>query len=48
MKVALMMCLNQSILQLYQANKDENDENVQVGLLIQSLITILEFKSAAP
>ena len=39
-KVTLMMCLNQSILQLYQTYK-----NLQDGLLIESLIILLVFQS---
>ena len=46
MKVTLIMCFNQSILQLQQAYKNKNlQENAQVGLLIQSLIILLVFQS---
>ena len=44
MKVTLMMCFNQSILQLYQTYKGLW-EKVQVGLLIELLIILLVFQS---
>ena len=44
MKVTLIIFLNQFILQLYQTYKKVL-ENVQAGLLIQSLITILQLQS---
>ena len=44
MKVTLIIFLNQFILQLYQTYK-KILENVQAGLLIQSLITILQLQS---
>ena len=44
MKATLMMCFNQSILQLYQAYK-RLWEKVQAELLIQSLIILLVFQS---
>ena len=47
MKVTLMVCLNQFILQLYQTEKSLS-ENVQVRLLIQSLIILLVFQSVIP
>ena len=43
-KVALRMCFNQSILQLYQTYKSLY-ENVQAGSLIQSKIKVLIFQS---
>ena len=39
-----MICLNQSILQLYQTYKNLQ-EWVQAGLLVQSLIILLVFES---
>ena len=44
MKVTLMMCLNESFRQLYQAYKNLH-EKVQAGLLIQSVIILLIFQS---
>ena len=44
MKVTLIMCFNQSILQLYQTYKNLK-EKAQIGLLIQSLIILLLFQS---
>ena len=42
MTVTLMMYFNKSIPQFYQTYKNRY-ENVQAGLLIQSLITLLVF-----
>ena len=47
MKIILMTYLNQSILQLYQTNK-EFQEKVQAGSLIQSQIKILIFQNTIP
>ena len=44
MKLTLMMCLNQSTLQLYQTYKNIQ-EKVQAGLLIYSLIIIFVLQS---
>ena len=47
MKIILMTYLNQSILQLYQTNK-EFQEKAQAGSLIQSQIKILIFQNTIP
>ena len=46
MKVTVMMCLNKSILELYQTYKNLQ-EKVQAGLSIQSLIIPLVFQRLA-
>ena len=42
--MTLMMCFNQPILQLYQTNKNLQ-ENTHAGLLIRSMIILLVFQN---